>query len=702
MGEAFKKFKEALTKRIDTMLEADDVVLFRSSISYEDMWKTYLDAFPSGTNNIYRVRAEHDCACCRHFIRDFGDALVSHDGVTESIWDIQDAPYPYNIVCEKMAALVNDRTPIRDIFWSRDKKIGTDHSIERLDVPMTIGTEKLTTIRYEHFYYEIPERYFQKYRGRSRGDYSGDFESMVRVLLRSVTEISDEAVTTVLDLIKDNSLYRGAEWGTILEHFLSVKLHYDELVTTDTVRASNYIWESAAKYGPVISKIRNHSIGTLLVDISEGMDIEKAVSRYEQIVAPANYKRPKEIYTKKMLEDAKAEIENLGYMGSLKRRYAVKDDIPIANMYYYNASAASEVHGGDIFDEMAASASVNPKKFSNVPAMSFEEFKASIMPTATSIEVLVENRHRKHFMSLIAPEDRDAKSMFKWNNGISWAYSGNMTDSGIKENVQTAGGTVNCDVRFSIQWNDHQEQGWTQDDLDAHAIEIGGGKPAYEIYYAVRSMRSPRGGMLDVDIQHPVEGKAAVENIFYKDAKALKNCKLRFGVHMYAKRNGFHDGFRAELDILGDTYEFDYQKDIQNKEFVQVAEVRFDLNGKPFVNLLIPDTCTATKTAWSLTTNTFYPVSMILPSPNYWDGGVGNEHVFFIIPGAINSEMPNAFYNEFLDERLSKYKRFMAALGGKLKVSDSEHQLSGIGFSKTIRNSVIVRVNGGKVINVTF
>lgn len=700
MGEAFRKFKEALTKRIDIMLEAGDAVLFRSSIPYEDMWKTYLDAFPSGTNDIYRVRTEHDCACCRHFIRDFGDVLVSHDGVTESIWDIQDAPYPYNIICEKMAELVKGQ--IRDIFWSRDKKIGTDHSIERLDVPMTIGTEKLTTIRYEHFYYEIPDRYFQKYKGRSRGDYSGDFESMVRVLLRSVTEITKESIETVLDLIKDNSLYRGAEWGIVLGQFLGVKCHYGALLETDSVRASNYIWESAAKYGPVISKIRNHSIGTLLVDISEGMDLEKAVSRYEQIVAPANYKRPKEIYTKKMLEDAKAELQNLGYIDSLPRRYAVKDDIPIANMYYYNASAASEVHNGDIFDEMAASACVAPKKFSNAPTMTFEEFKSSIMPTATSIEVLFENRHRKNLMSLIAPENRTAKSMFKWDNGISWAYSGNMTDSNIKENVQTAGGTVDCDVRFSIQWNDRLEQGWTLDDLDAHVIEIGGGKPAYEIYYGNRSMRSPRGGMLDVDIQHPSEGKAAVENIFHKDVKALKDCKLRFGVHMYAKRNGFHDGFRAELDILGDTYEFDYTKDIKNKEFVQVAEVQFDSNAKPTVNLLIPDTCTATNTTWSITTNTFYPVSMVLPSPNYWNGAVGNEHIFFIIPGAVNSEMPNAFYNEFLDERLSKYKRFMAALGGRLKVSDSEHQLSGIGFSKTIHNSVIVRVNGRKVINVTF
>ena len=61
-------------------------------------------------------------------------------------------------------------------------------------------------------------------------------------------------------------------------------------------------------------------IGTLLVNVSNDMDLDTAVKKYEQIVAPANYKRPKAIFTKKMLEDAKKTISELGYMDSLNRR----------------------------------------------------------------------------------------------------------------------------------------------------------------------------------------------------------------------------------------------------------------------------------------------------------------------------------------------------------------------------------------------
>ncbi len=45
-------------------------------------------------------------------------------------------------------------------------------------------------------------------------------------------------------------------------------------------------------------------MGVLLVNISQGMELDTAVKKYEAMVAPANYKRPKGIYTKRMLEEA--------------------------------------------------------------------------------------------------------------------------------------------------------------------------------------------------------------------------------------------------------------------------------------------------------------------------------------------------------------------------------------------------------------
>lgn len=153
--------------------------------------------------------------------------------------------------------------------------------------------------KYEHFFVDLPEICIFKecYGHTLEGDLS-QFRDVRNVFKRSLDEISKEAVDTVLELIAQNSLYKGAEWKKQLTEFKNYQKEYGKL--TDEQKEL-WIWEKSIAAGAVIGKIRNHSIGTLLVNIAEGMDLDLAVRKYEQIVAPVNYKRPKAIFTKKML-----------------------------------------------------------------------------------------------------------------------------------------------------------------------------------------------------------------------------------------------------------------------------------------------------------------------------------------------------------------------------------------------------------------
>jgi hypothetical protein len=163
--------------------------------------------------------------------------------------------------------------------------------------------------------------------------------------------------------------------------------------------------------------------------------------------------------------------------------------------------------GKDIFSELQKDVVTNVKKFDKVEEVPIEIFIKDILPKVTNIGVLVENKHSFNLMSVIAPKNKDSKSMLKWNNNFSWAYQGNITDS-MKENVKKAGGNIDGVLRFSIQWN---EKGENRNDFDTHCIEPSGN----HIYFGNKRQIHSSSGMLDVDIIVPSD-ETAVENIICK------------------------------------------------------------------------------------------------------------------------------------------------------------------------------------------
>ena len=551
-------------------------------------------------------------------------------------------------------------------------------------------------VAWHHLSLKLPQKFLHSTSKDTIDTIKGNYRAVKDVFKRSLDELSLESVNTVLELINSNTLYRGEEWKGVLQEFKNYKVAYDKLQKTDEV--NNFVWEMSVRAGPVIGKIKNHSIGVLLTDISEEMDLDKAVTRYEKVVAPTNYKRPKAIFTQKMLEDAKKTVEELGYMESLSRRHATLDDISVNNILFANRDAVKRITGeGNAFDELSTKTTVDPKKFSKVEEVHIDKFINDVLPTITNVEVLFENKLSPNMVSLIAPTKPNSKSMFKWNNAFSWAYAGNITDSTMKENVKNAGGNVTGVLRFSIQWNDGKTH--DKNDLDAHCIEPSG----YEIYYGNRGRKIASTGDLDVDITTPKEGIAAVENITWTDKSKMPFGTYRFFVHQFSNRGG-KDGFSAEIEFDGQIFEFSYPHELRQSENIHVAEVTLDKNGFSLKERL--PSKTAVRNVWNLTTGQFIPVSVIMYSPNYWDNqnGIGHRHVFFMLKDCINDQSPNGFYNEFLKNELEVHKRVFEALGGKMAVETVNDQLSGIGFSTTKRASVIIKVSGStdRIMKVVF
>lgn len=678
---SFETFRRAVGKQIERLQKHD---MYRVDVERDTVWEAYLAAFPDGTNPIYRERSVHDCSTCRGFIKNIGNAVAIIDGKMESVWDFEfdDDSEGYATVRAALSALVHG-AKITDKFLHFESRVGADKTFEDLLATaqrkgMGLAKDAPTTKEWTHFFANLKPQFVAQ---------NADIPALLakprdahQVLGRGLRELTLTAFDEVLDLMADGSLYRGDEFKAAVVAFRKLKVQFDKI---EGEREQDiFVWEQVPKIGS-LALFRNSAIGTLLVDLSKGDDLETAAKAFESKVAPQNYKRTKALVTPKMIAAAKQEVEALGLTSALQRRYAVLSDITINDILFADRAAKKTITG-DVFDDLAESVTkIDTKALERIEEVPIERFLSDVLPRAQSIEVLLENRHAGNLVSLIAPQDPTAGQLFKWDNNFSWAYNGNVTDA-IKERVKAAGGAVDGDLCCRLAWD-------YSDDLDFHMIEPNG----YRIFFSNRRRRSFNGGVLDLDA-NGADGiqSAPAENIVYADRNGMMEGEYRLVVNNYNRRSD-GAGFEVEIEFDGQRHNFVYEKAMRRGEYVDVATVHYSKrDGFKVVGAF--KSTQASRTMWGLQTQQWHRAKVVMLSPNYWEDAkaVGNKHYMFMLDGCVNDEPPRGFFNEFLRESLTPHRKVLDLLGGKLRVEDDPNQLSGLGFSSTQRNSVVLRVKG--------
>jgi len=659
----FHLFSAAVAERF-AALSAHE--LFVVDTDGTDLFQLYLDAFPAGTNPIFRTRTEHDCSCCKQFIRNIGRVVAIVDGSIQTVWDdLGQLPEPYATVAMEMREAIRS-CPIQTVYRTKERQYGNAYTLENTNDGVH---------RWHHFVGRIADRHYSAQPDKARGE----LEAAAQVLRRGITEIPDTIVSDIIDLIDAKALYRGEEHLPALHGFRALQQR------AQGVNLDVFVWSNI---GDRAARFRNTVIGTLAVDLADGVELERAVKSFETKVAPANYKRPTALITPKMIEQAVEKLKELGLESAVERRMATIEDVSVNNVLFVDNAVRGQMKdsGGLTGLLMSAAKPGRAPRAEDAEPISVDDFFANVVPSASSIALLVENSHLGNFVTLTAPQEAGPGRLFRWNNDFAWSYDGEVTD-GIKQRVKAAGGKTGADVvlRVSLAWSN-------PDDLDIHCHGPDG-----HIYYFNRM------GILDVDMNAggPRDEHNPVENLSWTHPR---DGRYRISVNNYTKRLKDRIGFTIEMENAGRIQQFSYPKDLNTGQTVDV--MTFEVSRGVVRNIALGAGVSGGDVStdkWGVKTQTLVPVDTIMLSPNHWDGqGVGNRHWFFFLKGCQNPDAVRGIYNEFLRPELEQHRKVFEVLGSKTKCPPTADQLSGLGFSSTRGDSVVAVVNNGRAYRVQF
>lgn len=668
----FAEFSGPVDTQFKNLTKMPNVVLAKVDISNDLLWDTYLGSFPQDINDIFRVRNHYDGNYDKNYIRRLGNVVaITATGERHTIWDVK-VPSYFQDVANALSVLVKNAPLLSEYLTSED----TAGSKPNKDTQ----EESLT---WYHFYSRIPSTYVVN--KEELLTKLGESNTNISMFKKGLEVLTQDALETVLELINTNSLYRGSEFKKSVSDFLNYKKAH-----ALSTNKENYVVYTAIKDKGYV-RFRNTVIGTLVEDISLGVDLERAVASFESKVAPTNYRRTTSLISPRMVEDAQNTIKELGLLDSLDRRFATPSDISVNNVLFSSAKQASLSVLDDLKIETSRKVTKEGSKVLNkTEDISIQDFIKNVIPTAVSIEAYVESKHMNNFVTLLTANQASANPLFKWDNSFSWSYNGNITDA-IQERVKSAGGSVVGAFRASLAW-------YNTDDLDLAIIEPNGNR----IYFGSREGRT--GGKLDIDANGPGHRSTTpVENIVWKHTPPDGTYQIE--VNQFSKRNSTDVGYELQIACNGTLHSFSDDKSVVGRKVV--CEVIW-LNGSATIAKVHSSVTTSSSSQdiWNIKTHEFVPVSSVMYSPNFWDGQtIGNKHTFFILEDCKTSDKTIGFYNEFLNTNLDKHRKVFEVLGSKTSVVPTdEDQVAGLGFSDTVRKSLIVKVKGKtqRIFNIQF
>lgn len=708
-----KQFTKEVQNQLDIMSQTGK--LFRVELTGDQIWDLYIKGFSPENDPVFRDpnSTTHTCNHCKNFIRRYGNIVfIGPDYKIKSIFDgveneeFKDSANAMSVAISKSKVVEVffetfkelNSLPYESCSKSNNKfQLGVASNPKRYtkEEADKFGVVKPDEIRVFHHLHVFLQKQFVDMSGKSVEAIMGEYRDAKNVFQRAMETISLDTLELVRDLINQGSLLDGQTHLYKIEQIIPLKQEYDKLSEN---QRDNWCWVKS--FGLPFAKFKNELIGVLCSELAEGEELNKAVQSWNKRVDPANYMKVTAPITKKQIEEAKKFVEDNGYTESFDRRFATIDDIKVSEILHSNVGEG-KIKAVSMFDSVKSTSTRHKRsEFEGVEEVGIDKFMKTILPKCTSVEAFLTNSHDGHMVSLTTANNPDSKPIFKWDNNYSWTFNGNLAGkSQLADMVVAKGGRVDGVFRFTHSWNEIEPN---QSLMDLHVFMpncklptqfTGGPNVAGRRVGWNQRNDHQSGGIQDVDYVNPApKGYIPVENITFPSLAKMPEGKYTCMIHNWNFRSTGGRG-KAEIAFEGNLYQYEYPA-TKNHEWVKIAEVTLK-NGKFSIDHKLPLADEKSKELYGLETNQFHKVNLVCLSPNHWEpNSIGNKHFFFMLEGCKSPTSIRSFHNENLLPELAAHRKVLEVLGATNMIEPAKKQLSGLGFNATVRDELIVRLQG--------
>jgi len=658
--DGYTEFAQGIKDRFD-LATSSGLHLFTTNA--KGLFAAFLDNLPPD------ARQHYVCNCCRHFVERYGNlAAMSSTGVIDSVmWGESSIPDFFAKSVKAMRALVL-KSKVTGVFISSDRILGTPKTGE-----------------WFHMCAALPKGMVHNDRNLSASQKMAEKLQEYKMLTTALVKYKIEDIERALMLLQSGSLPRSEKCLPTLEWFKDLHVSRSKV---RGIERENLVWLAVSTAPAGFCHISGSMTGLLLDDITSGLPIDVVTNKFKERMDPSNYRRAQAPPSTGGIKQAEKLIADMGL--DLRRRYvALKDfkDIPLLWTGRSQLQTVNKEAG--IFSAVVAKGQgVTSNAKIDLPStvMTWEKFQRTVLPTADSLEVKVDNPSR--LMALVTAFVEDAPSILQWNNPFSWYYHGGI-DGEIKRRVETAGGRYeNNEIRCSLIW-----EGYT--DLDLHCTT-----PRREHIYFDRK-RSNCDGWLDIDMNGGLHrNDSPVENIRWA-SNALSG-RYVFHVHNYRERGKGSTPFKVELEVNGKIYTHNgVAGDTGFK--IEVFNFNYVKGQDPIIDNAPAQ---ASDSVWNVPVNGFVKVRGITTSPNLWGKNPvlhSGNHIFFLLDGCkdLSKGKGRGFFTEMLISELQVVRKTLEAYCAVTPIEGvNEASACGVGYSKDSEWGLTLRVKSSSSVRL--